>query len=378
MSQDTEAVVCFLLPVKSQPRFLKRIAALEELGMRGRILAFERNYFTGEADALPYISLGSINNGAYLRRVPRLLSAVAQVRRSGKTAHAIYAFGLDMLLVGWLATRFLRQKPMLVYEVGDVREALTANNGLARVLRWLERRLVRRSALVVVTSDAFVREYFHRIQGLTEGRYHVIENKLPSNFPRPHPQLPVESRGRSVLTIGYFGLLRCVQSWEILKSAVVRGGGRIRVVARGFPLPPSSIPEDASNIPGIEYLGTYKAPSDLPSLYAGVDLVWACAPYRGNLDGNSRWARANRFYEAVFFGKPLITQAGNEDGRIVELEEFGMSIDLSDLDSAVKQLLSITHEQLELWTSRVRNAPSEMVRYTDEHERLLELLRGVK
>ena len=97
--------ITFLLPVPSHARYHKRVSALERLGVRPAILSFEREYYAGRPWAAGYQSLGGVQNRTYPQRLLTVLKAMPLVRAASKNSRAVYAFGLDTLLLGWLASR---------------------------------------------------------------------------------------------------------------------------------------------------------------------------------------------------------------------------------------------------------------------------------
>lgn len=365
--------VVFLLPVAGHARYHKRIEALQKLGVEPKILAFERDYYAGKAWSGGYKSLGKLQHGHYCKRLIPLLKAVPKVRAAVKEADIIYAFDLDVLLFGWLASRSFSGQPKIIYEVGDIREVLLGKRLVARSLRWLERFLLQRTNLLVVTSKAFVSEYYRGIQGLTDLCYQVIENKLDPDVLR---QVEHKARDRSseVLRIGYFGVLRCPRSWEILKAAARKGGGKIKLYVRGIPVGIESLEEEAEAIPYIDYGGAYTVSNELADIYGSVDMVWACYPYQGTSIGNWQWARTNRFYEACYFQKPMIAQVGTQDGQVIEELGLGICLDLSDIEGAARSILEISDTDLERWRANIGRLPEKTYTYTNEHEQLLEAL----
>jgi len=362
--------VAFLLPVASDARYRKRIEALQNVGVKSQILAFERNYYSGKPVPGGYESLGRIQHRRYLRRLVPLVKALSKVRAAAKNADAIYTFGLDMLLLGWLASRGLSRRLKIVYEVGDIRNVLLQKGLISCSLRWLERFLLRRTQLIVVTAEAYVSGYYKGIQGLTDLRYQVIENKLDANT-LPQAQRLTYKHSHGVLRIGYFGLIRCQRSWEILKAAARKGEGKIKVHVRGIPLGLENLEEEAEAIPYIDYGGPYVSPDDLPEMYGQIDIAWV-AHYHGR--SNLLWARANRFYEACHFQRPMIAQIGTQDSRVVQDLGLGICLDLSDIEGTVEHILEISDSDLEQWQGNIRRLPKYVYTYTDEHKRLLEFL----
>ena len=372
--------VAFLLPVISQARFKKRIWALRELGVDPDVFAFSRDYFDEDPSTkLPWRDLGRIRHGRYPQRVLTLVRAAGIVRRAVRGQEVVYAFGLDLLLVAYLAVFGRAPRPRLVYEVGDIRPIATGRGLRSTLVRALERFLLRRLDVLVVTSEAFVREYFLRLlQPARLPTCVVVENKLdPQLFPSRNAAV-AKAAGRlsRPVTIGYFGLLRCPRSWEILKRLAENHPDRFQIMVRGFPIDPATLPDQAANIAAVQYDGPFLWPADLSAMYSAVDLVWAVYPWDPAAWSNARWARTNRFYEACYFERPMIVQRGAADAADVARHDIGLCVDLNTLDQAVAQILNITAAQIEQWRDNLRQLPPHIYTYTDEHDRLYRMLAG--
>ncbi len=282
-----------------------------------------------------------------------------------------------MALLGRLASLGVSTIPKLVYEVGDIREVLLSQGPVGYVMRAIERLILSHSSLIVATSQAFITGYYEAIQGIKGLPYLVIENKL--NFKELNSDLQAlvfQKQFSTPLRIGYFGLLRCRRSWEILKKVASLAKGRVEILVRGFNMGLKNFEKDVESIPGITYEGPFISPDDLPSIYGLVDIVWACYPYQGNGLGNWRWARTNRFYEACFFHKPMLAQLGTEDGRVVEKFGLGICLDLSDVGKAVETILNIRESEVTEWQSHISRLPKSLYIYTNEHEQLFNKIKS--
>ena len=364
--------ILFLLQTAEHVRFRKRVALLMAGGAEAEVLAFERKSYPGRMPQCAYGSLGSLEHQSYLKRVRPFLRAVRVIRARAKDNQVIYAFGLDMLLLGWLASAGLRKK--LVYEVGDIREVLIGSGVKNRLFRLLERFLIKRTDLLVVTSGAYLDHYFYKVQGLSGINNFVLENKLDRQWFPVYPGGEDRQRAGDYLTIGYYGVLRCKSSWEILKALAEESEGAYRVYLRGISREIDIDQESSSAY--IEYGGPYLVPDDLPEVYGRADLVWACYPYQGQKAGNWQWAKTVRFYEACYFQKPLIVQAGTEDSRVVEKYQIGLVVDMNaGIKAVVEELQEVTRDDLDRWSGNLRQLPEEIYLYNGEHKELLELIR---
>jgi len=369
--------IVFLMTSITDSHYQKHISAMKQLGAEVEFLGFKRKCYERKKYDYPYIILGEILHLHYLGRLLPILKSIPVVRNRIRTADVIYVFGLDMLILYWLSAIGLRTKAKVVFEVCDIQPTLVGNSLMSRLTRLVERLLMRKAHILVVTSKAFITEYFEKLLGLTQLRYMVIENKLDRKSPRL-PEHEKTKHSPDILRIGYFGVIRCPRSMEILKTAAEKAEGRIHIYIRGVsPINIVDIEACTKENPWIEYGGPYLSPDDCPYLYRDVDIVWACYHYEGMLTGDWSWGLTNRFYESCFYEKPMIVQAKRESGRVVREKEIGVCVDLSDINASVEQILNITPDDLRKWRNNIRQLPENLYIYTDEHQRLLDILNSI-
>lgn len=363
--------VLFLLPTREHARFRKRLNFFLQQDVETEVMAFERELYPAKELPCGYISLGKIRNRHYLRRIVPYIKAMRKIRKGTERADAIYCFGLDILLLGWISSIGYRRT--LIYEVGDIRELLLGGGPGARITRCVERFLFKKTALTIVTSRAFVENYFCKIQRLEKHKFLVLENKLERGLTAPAVTKKTYRHGS--LTIGYFGVLRCARSLKNLEAVVSRSAGKSKVYLRGV-LVAKEVKQLIQAYPNqIVYGGPYVSPDDLPDLYGKVDLVWA-AYSKGEQEGNSSWALPNRFYEACFFKKPLIVQANTFSSEQVENFDIGISLDMSSKEEIrAEEILNISSEDIERWTANLGSLPEDVFLYKDEAVLLVSKVR---
>ncbi|MCE7902073.1 MAG: hypothetical protein DYH20_05270 [Gammaproteobacteria bacterium PRO9] len=366
--------VIFLAPVATQPRYGKRITEILKLGVEAECLYFDRDYFSGRQLPCHSICLGRVSHGKYVFRILTLVKSIFVARRYLREATISYAFGVDMLFLSAIAS--VGCKNRIVYEVSDIRDAMTKPGIQSWLLRGLEKLLLRRVDLVVVTAPGY-RDGYYRGLGVSSGnRFFVMENKLDLD-PAKRPQRVVVRPENGPITIGYFGLLRCRRSWDVLKELVRKGQGKFVVKVRGRPIAPDSLPAEAEALDGIQYDGEFVWPDDLAAMYDSVDLVWGCYPHSNQPVGNWLWARTNRFYEACYFKRPIVTLEGSADARIAEELGIGPVVDLNDTGAAVDRLLQLTFDEVADWQGKVDQVGSDVCVYGDDHQRLLRLITSL-
>jgi succinoglycan biosynthesis protein ExoL len=354
------------LPLIGHPRDSKRISMLQRLGFAVEAVAFHRDYHEGRLPSCPVEILGSVSHGRYVARLVTILRSLRRMRARIRKADVIYASGIDMAFLALLSGMGIG-RPTVV-EIGDVRELQVAPGPVGWVVRSIERFLVNSCRLLVVTAPDFADLYYRkRLQTKTPAI--VIENKLEPEAMRDLPAEPILS-GKPLqdrpLRIGYFGLLRCEWTWQVLTALAARSGTRYEIVAAGLVISPKDLVRQAERHSNIFYLGTYKSPDELPRLYNQVDLVWACYPPMAANDWNFRWARTNRFYEACHFKRALVVREGSNDAKDVRRYGIGMTLDATNVDEAVSAFESLTLAELEGWTSSMAKLPVSAYQYTTE------------
>lgn len=370
--------VSFLLPVSSQVRYHKRINFFKKNNITTNILSFERDYYEGEKNS-EYISLGKLDHGNYFKRILQILLAFPKIIKSIKNTDAIYVFEIDMLIIAYIINLiFIGRNFIIIYEIGDIQPIKMKKTLLGKIVRGIEKYLVKRVDKMIVTSKDYMFGYYKDILNLNinEINYQVIENKIDKNNVKKENSL-INNNNPDKITIGYFGVLRCERSWEILKNIALLGNDSFEIYVRGYIMKPDSIKTDSKKYNNIKFEGPYTAPSELSEIYNSVDIIWACFPYRNKDIGNWKWARTNRFYESCYFNKPMIVQKGTQDSKVVEENDLGISLDLSNIDESTYKVINIDNDDLKNWRNKLVKFPEKNYIYQDEHELLCNEIKSM-
>ena len=370
--------VLFALQLVGHPRDSKRISMLQNAGFQVGAIAFERRYHKGRIPNCSIKIVGVIDHGRYLKRIVKMLTVIPSVRRAIKSNDMVYASGVDMALLSFVSGLGLGRP--LILEIGDVQEAQTATGLKGRLIRRVDKYIANSCQLLVASAREFIDSYYRQwIKATTPAL--IIENKLePPNTTeldrmRETPRLKGVPLIDRPLRIGYFGILRWENSWQILKSLAKARPSDVEIVVAGIPMEPADLPRQVEDYPNIVYKGPYRSPDDLPSLYYGVDLIWATYP---DIDHwNLRWARTNRFYESCFYQTPIISRFGCADA--VEVQRYGIGLIIKDhnIDRIVNALSEITPDDLTTWQKNMIIVPPEVYLYTTETDDLGKALRDI-
>jgi succinoglycan biosynthesis protein ExoL len=273
------------------------------------------------------IDIGKTFDGAYVQRVKSIFRG-ARLAAASKDRLAqcdvIYARNLDMLATAFLAKRYAGLKTPVIYESLDIHRLLTRDDLIGFVFRRLEGALLKRSRRLVVSSQGFLENYFEKRHA---GQYTatLIENRLAAGG--DYGPRPVRDASRPTaalkLRIGWFGVLRCRRSMDLLLDVARRFPDKVEIVMHGMPAL-TEIPDfedKAKSLPNVRFHGRYKAPEDLARIYGDVDVVWAGDFMEAG--ANSVWLLPNRLYEGGYYAVPPIAPAGTQTAQWAMARKVG-------------------------------------------------------
>lgn len=273
------------------------------------------------------VDLGLTRDGAFLQRIRQIFRGArvaADARDKLAAADVIYARNLDMLACAFLAKRHAGLATPVIYESLDVHRLLCRKDLIGMLLRRLEGWLLGKSRALVVSSPAFLENHFERHY---PGRYTplIVENRLAGGA--DYGPRSADGKGAGPrLRIGWVGNLRCRRSLDLLCRVADELGEQVEIHLHGVPAR-TEIPVFEPLIearPNMSYHGRYRAPEDLSTIYAGLDVVWAGDFMEAGQ--NSVWLLPNRIYEGGYFCTPAIAPAGTETAAWLEQRKCGFTL----------------------------------------------------
>jgi succinoglycan biosynthesis protein ExoL len=337
--------IAFFAHDSTESTVIKRASAFQAHG--SHVLGFMFRRVRPKPPSAPTwdnVELGITVDRNYLKRLPRLLAAAIKLvrhRPALRRCQIFYARNIDMLLLAFLAKRLAGSRATLAYEVLDVQRIFVGDGMVNKAMRWVERGLLARCDLLVVSSPDFISQYFQPRQQFS-GAWYLLENKI---FPpsATDGQLAPGHRIRAgpPWVIGWFGTLRCVRSLEILSDIADALGDRVNVHIRGLTsqedLTVQAIEAACGQRDNMLYGGPYASPRDLPAIYSQVHFAW-CIDY---LDAglNSDWLLPNRLYEGGLMGAPALARNGTATARMVDRRDLGWSF-AEPLESTVADFVA--------------------------------------
>lgn len=287
------------------------------------------------------IDLGQTHDGAFAQRASMVFkgadTAAADGREALQTADLFYARNLDMLASAFLTKRKLKLKTPVVYECLDVHRMMVGSGPVSRLLRFIERRLLKRCAGLVVSSPGFLKNYFEvHHKGLYQS--YLVENRLVSGADYgPRPSLAPIPPDRP-LRVGWYGILRCSRSLGLLAALADALGDQVEIHLHGKVATQeiSDFEETVAKHPNMYFSGAYKSPEDLSRIYEDSDLVWAGDFMEAGY--NSIWLLPNRIYEGGYYGTPAIAPKGTQTGDWIESGRCGFTLS-EPIDDTLPELV---------------------------------------
>jgi succinoglycan biosynthesis protein ExoL len=328
----------------TDPAVARRVRMFKAGGAEPVVLGFRREAAAPMSiEGVPTVDLGRTHDGRLLHRAAMTALSALGARRLRKPidgAPVIVARTLEMLAVAQAARRMAGSDARLVYECLDIHRLMLGEGVKSRAMRAVERALMSRADLLMVSSPAFLAHYFTPRQGVGRDRdipTYLIENKILELEPErevgtsgPPPGAPWR--------IGWMGAIRCAKSLAILTDLAARRPDLVEVRIHGRPAYTEFEDFDGqvSALSNVSFGGGYTA-ADLSRLYGEVHFAWAIDFMEEGL--NSSWLLPNRLYEASRHGAVPIALAGVQTGRYLAEHGFGLRLDSpAELEAALEAL----------------------------------------
>jgi succinoglycan biosynthesis protein ExoL len=326
VSDRTNGMIAYFVHDVNDAAVAKRVTMLRAAGAEVVVIGFRRDdRLPATVSGAKVFDLGRTADAKLLQRAGvvfrNLLKPKMMLDAMGRP-DVIIARNLESLA---LAARARRSAPKarLVYECLDIHRSLLGSSLPHRMIQRIERALLEAVDLVIVSSPAFVSEYFAK-RVMLEAPVLLVENKVLALDGDPAPLL--RELGGPPWTIGWFGNLRCRRTFETLTALAANSEGRVEVLIAGRASP--AVFEDFEGMversPHCTFVGAFR-PDDLAGLYARCHFAWAIDYFEEGL--NSNWLLPNRLYEASSFGAVPIALKSVETGRWLARHDAGMLID---------------------------------------------------
>ena len=307
----------------------------------------------------------------------KMLLAIPKLRKKIRSADIVYAMSPDLTALAMLAGLGLQKR--YVMDMADIRRVQVSKNPIGFAWRLIDRWVIKRVHLLVVTARGFVTDYYEKYLRCEVRNFFVLENKVDYAI-SSRPSRPLKACDK--IKIGYFGVLRSNWSFEVLLRLLTDYPSEFEINVAGINFQSEyDLHELERRYDGFTYWGTYNSPEDLSGIYANIDYVFACNPDPQELDPLWYWmqkiCRVNRYYEAIFFQKPLIVRDDSADGMEVRINAIGISIASDTPSDAASEIRKNAAEKLDQYHKNIEKLPVQSFHSDEDLVEFAEKLGGL-
>ncbi len=353
--------VVFFAPDVTDVSTIKRADAFRENGFHITVLGFRRSRYNHDYDPRwPYIELGRTSDRNYAQRSAMLLRAVFLLfiaRRYVQRGARYYARNIDQLLLAIIAKFLFRRDAAIVYEVLDIQPAFTGSGIYSRALRLLERLCLSQVSLLVVSSPAFVHEYYEPLQAY-RGNWFLLENKLQASAVAEIEAVrPVSRPAPYKWVVSYVGLIRGRRTFDLITRLAEKLSDEVLFKFHGIltTVDQETFDDALARNSNMIYCGDYVNPRDLARVYRDADFVWALD--LENIHNNSRWLLPCRLYEAGALGLPCLAVRDFEVGRKIDALDIGWTFAEPFETALLDFFRTVTREEVDEKRNRLLALP---------------------
>ncbi|MCW1311256.1 MAG: glycosyltransferase family 4 protein [archaeon] len=326
-------------PVSPDPRVEKFATALSNCGLRLMIVAWDRKGQFPDEEIKSFGQIYRIKiHGDYGSGVKNLLNVLfwniallfALIRNKGKF-QIIHACDFDTIIPALICKLLFRKK--VVYDVFDFYADMLrkAPDFLRRIIRRVDLFLMKFPDAVILADDSRIEQ----IKGSKPKRLTIIYNSLPFDFFKDF--LDNSQQKHDSFHIAYVGLLQ-LERGIIPMINVVKKHSKWHLTLAGYGGDEELIKKEVSTTFNIKLLGRIPYEEAL-KIYANCEVMFAT--YDPSIP-NHRFSSANKLFESMALGKPIIVARDTSMDKIVEKYNLGFVVNYGNEDELEKVLLEIS------------------------------------
>lgn len=311
-------------------------------------------------EANNWLSLGETEDGKFMKRILLSFKAIIHHKKLFKTKEmdAIICRNLETLIIGAFLKTFVKKDINLVYEILDIHRILIGSGAKSSIVRKLERFCINCTDGIITSSPRFFTEYIKKIQRI-EKPVLLIENKVFPQQAIKHLEDIPNKTDNTTLNIGWFGILRCVKSFDILYDIAKNNRGKVNIILRGKPSREVlDLIDKMPIIPNFHFMGAYKAPEDLELIYSEIDIIWSIDFYEEG--ANSKWLLPNRLYEGCALNCIPLADEETMTGQYLNKIDVGITISPVNISTIEALISSLSATEIETLKAKIRNLPHEV------------------
>jgi len=367
-------------PFTNDARVYNEARALVGAGHRVTVIAWDRERENTPREVIDGIDVIRLSTGlgvrygfaSWLRNGLNLLlwqwkayrRALALDRETG--VDVVHCHDLDTLAIGAGLKRKLSIS--LIYDAHEIYGYMMARSVprfVQRMIFWLEKRLVKR-ADSIINVGVHHRRYF---QTITDKPILIVMNT------KPLQSLEYQPSANEDFVLLYIGSLQQGRAVPLLvRAARELSGVRCLIGGIGRPGDVQYLEETCAKTSNVKFLGRIPLHEVIP-MTMNADCVFMMVDPD---DINNRAGLANKQFEAMVCGRPIICTRGTYSGEMTEEEEVGLAVEYSE--EALREAIIRLRDDPALRERLGRNALKAAIdkyNWENEERKLLELYEGL-
>lgn len=335
----SEYRIIFIVGSISQPRVIKRIKSFVDRGFEVEVYGFDRNKYNENAhiDGVNINIVGELEDGkGYISKIKKVGTLYYKLRKKyNKPTDIFYLFG-------FMETVYTLLYPSnYIYEISDILYGYKRFEKIEWLFKWIDKKLVKRSKLTVMTSGGF-RDYLF---GEKQQTNIVIQpNKLHSYFNSNDRGDIKYNTVENSIAFSFIGAFRYPNTVFRFAHVIGKHFPNHKFKFYGDSHMTEQVKDIANQYINVEYFGAYKNPYDLESIYKDVDFIVACYDPEGL---NERIAEPNKMYEAMYFKKPIVVSSGTYLEKQIDKYGCGFAINATSDQNIIDFINSLTQDKLD-------------------------------
>lgn len=359
--------IVFVSTAMTAPYVLKKIKAFRAKGFETILYAYNRgNDFERieNQDLGHVIDLGYLESGkGYVKKLLYHIRSLKRVYKENQQKDSIFIlFMFDLALINML---FYRRK--IVYHISDLTYTKSKNSFLVSIFRKVDRYIVKKSYLTMVTSQGFCKYLFP--EGDVYNKFYEVPNLLQEDNPyRRGCATPLSSINS--LRFAFVGLSRYKSPIRIAKVIGEKYPNHtFAFYGNGIPELMMEIDDLVNKYPNVTSYGRFNSSTDLDKIYSNFDILICCYDVT-NI--NVKLAEPNKLYESIFFNKPIVVSSDTFLAERVKDLGVGYSCNCENERSIIDFIDALKISDINSTIERIKNHPTDSL--VDNGEKVVKVM----
>jgi len=299
------------------------------------------------------------------------LALLIWLMKNNKSYDYIHACDFDTIIPALACKLFFGKK--VVYDIFDFYADMLrdAPDFLRRFIRRIDLFLIGFADGVIIADEGRIEQ----IKGSKPRNLVVIYNSPSSVNLREVPKRRDNSDSDS-LVIAYIGLLQRERGiFEMID--VVKNHPEWKLVLGGYGAEEEEIKAKIKDIKNVKFIGRVPYDKTL-EIYASSDIMFAT--YDPQIP-NHRYSSANKLFEAMMLGKPIIVARNTSMDKIVEKYGLGFVVEYGnkkDLEETITSISNWDKDKWELFEKHAKKVYSENFSWETMEHRLITLYESLE